>query len=180
MQLVIRASASATALRAAPLAGLVLLMAWFQGTNTEGVFTWWGYICLGLAALIAAPAAANLFWPPMLLLGSDALVCRWWWTTTTVPWTDIEAFRVISPSEQLSRRVPHFLPWNAAISRVGTRAKIGFDYRKGVTLSPAQQRAMWSSQSVNLCDWAVPNLWSVPATELVRRLNDHLASERKP
>jgi hypothetical protein len=177
--MVIRGSASATALRTAPLVAVVLLMAWFQGADAGGSLTWWGYVCLGLAGFIAAPAVASLLWPPTLVIGTDALVCRWWWSTTAVPWTDIEAFRVIPAGDQLSRRTPHILPWNVAIAGVGTQAKIGFDYRKGVALSPARDRARSTSQAVNRCDWAVPNFWNLPATELVRRLNEHLAVGRE-
>ena len=111
----IRGSARATAVRIAPLVAVVLVMAWLQGIDSAGRLTWWGYVCLGLAGALAVPALANLFWPPTLLLQADAVVCRWWWSTTTIKWTDIQTFRVVSPKDQLSRRIPHVLPWNVAI-----------------------------------------------------------------
>ena len=176
--MVIRGSASATALRALPLIAVALLITWVQGTDSQGALTLWGYALLGLTVAIAALTGANLLWRPTLVFKADALVCRWWWSTTAIPWSDVEAFRVIPARDQLSRRTLHFLPWNIAIARAGAQTKIGLDYRKGVSLSPARERTRMGSQAVNLCDWAVPNFWNIPPAELVGRLNEQVAQRR--
>ena len=152
----IRGSARATALRVAPLMALVLLMALLQGLDGQGHPTLWGYVCLGMAGAMLIPIVFNLFWPPTLELRHDAFVCRWLWSTTMIPWESIQTL-------------------NVAISRAGTRSRIGLDYRSDASLTPAQQRARGAAQTVNLCDWAIPNLWDASTPDMVRRLNDELA-----